>query len=194
MPHGAEKAAFRESPKPLHVNFQGGIIHHFLCAPTIRVPAICMADKNQQLVPVRLLKFDVFFIAHLGVLETVNDVKIGAFMLIHSFTKLGHRLTVKQLETAVYLGHVETAERVLHGEARTLFEAVISHPPKLCQLFTKLLFPLPLLPQINQTPIRSGSPKASAHAPVSLSVSFFMLTASVTDNARAINQYLKSVK
>ena len=78
MPHGAEKAAFRESPKPLHVNFQGGIIHHFLCAPTIRVPAICMADKNQQLVPVRLLKFDVFFIAHLGVLETVNDVKIGA--------------------------------------------------------------------------------------------------------------------
>ena len=81
MPHGAEKAAFRESPKPLHVNFQGGIIHHFLCAPTIRVPAICMADKNQQLVPVRLLKFDVFFIAHLGVLETVNDVKIGAFML-----------------------------------------------------------------------------------------------------------------
>lgn len=77
-----------------------------------------MADKNQQLVPVRLLKFDVFFIAHLGVLETVNDVKIGAFMLIHSFTKLGHRLTVKQLETAVYLGHVETAERVLHGEAR----------------------------------------------------------------------------
>ena len=138
MPHGAEKAAFRESPEPLHVNFQGGIIHHFLCAPTIRVPAICMADKNQQLVPVRLLKFDVFFIAHLGVLETVNDVKIGAFMLIHSFTKLGHRLTVKQLETAVYLGHVETAERVLHGEARTLFEAVISHPPKLCQLFTKL--------------------------------------------------------
>lgn len=118
MPHGAEKAAFRESPKPLHVNFQGGIIHHFLCAPTIRVPAICMADKNQQLVPVRLLKFDVFFIAHLGVLETVNDVKIGGFYAYPLSPSIGHRLTVKQLETAVYLGHVETAERVLHGEAR----------------------------------------------------------------------------
>ena len=194
MPHGAEKTAFRESPEPLHVNFQGGIIHHFLCAPAIRVPPVRMGDKDQQLVPVRLLEFDVLLIAHLGVLKTVDDVKIGAFMFIHPLTKFGHRLTVEQLETAVYLGHVETAERVLHGEARTLFEAVISHPPELCQLLAKLLFPLPLLPQINQTPIRSGSPKASAHAPVSLSVSFFMLTASVTDNARAINQYLKSVK
>ena len=59
-------------------------------------------------------------------------------MFIHPLTKFGHRLTVEQLETAVYLGHIETAERVLHGKARTLFEAVISHPPELCQLLAKL--------------------------------------------------------
>ena len=95
VPYRAEKTAFRESPETLHVNFQGGIIHHFLCAPAIRVPSIRMGDKYQQLIPVRLLKFDVLLIAHLGILKTVDDVKIGAFMFIHPFTKLGYRFAVK---------------------------------------------------------------------------------------------------
>ena len=47
----------------------------------------------------------------------------------------------------------------------------------------KLLLPLPLLPQINHTPVRSGSPKASFHSPLKAKVRFFCFNTSFTVNA-----------
>ena len=134
----SDETSFRECPESLDVNLQAGIVHQAFGCPSVRQFTVGVTNEDEQLPLVTFLESDVLAVIHLCVLEGIYHHDVGAFLSAESDSQFLHVLVVDKQELLVYLHHVFPPHGLLHGEASTFLQRVVSHTSEPAQVFGKL--------------------------------------------------------